>query len=97
MESGARRAKICLISTTWGRKTTFSDIIPNCYSLLKLGRNLKTAHRRAEQIENLTFVGLCSIHVGIFYLEHVKIIWGHSVHFSINWALSQKWLIVERN
>ena len=53
--------------------------------LRKLGRNLKT-HRRAKQIENLALVGLpvCSIHVGIFDLEHVKGIWGHLVHFPKN-------------
>ncbi len=37
------------------------------------------------------------MHVGIFDLEHVKVIWGHSVHFSENWAVTQQLLIVERN
>ena len=37
------------------------------------------------------------MHVGIFDLEHVKVIWGHLVHFSENWAVTQKRLIVERN
>ncbi len=37
------------------------------------------------------------ITVGIFDLEYVKVIWGHSVHFSENWAVTQKRLIVERN
>ena len=89
------------------------------------------AHRRAKQIENLALVGVCSIHVRIFDLEHVKVIWGHSVlffgnlglggvcsmhvvifdlehvkviwgffflvHFSVDWAVTQKWLTVERN
>ena len=35
------------------------------------------------------------MHVGIFDLEHVKVIWGHSVHFSENWVVTQKRLIVE--
>ena len=52
------------------------------------------AHRGAKQIENLALVGVCSLHVGIFDLEHVKVIWGHSVHFSGNWAVTQKRLIV---
>ncbi len=37
------------------------------------------------------------MHVGIFDLEHVKVIWGHSVHFSENCTVTQKRLIVERN
>ena len=41
--------------------------------------------------------GVCSMHVGIFDLEHVKVIWGHSVHFSENWAITQNRLNVERN
>ncbi len=48
-----------------------------------------------ELNENLTLGGVCNMHVGIFYLEHVKVIWGHSVHFSKNWAVTQKRLIVE--
>ncbi len=35
------------------------------------------------------------MHVGVFDLELV--IWAHSVHFSENWAVTQKRLIVERN
>ena len=54
-------------------------------------------HRRVKQIENLALVGVCNMHVGILNLEHVKVIWGHSVHFSENWAVTQKRLIVERN
>ena len=55
------------------------------------------AHCRAKQIENLALVGVCSAHVGIFDLEHVKIIWGHSVHFSENWSVTKKRLSVVRN
>ncbi len=40
--------------------------------------------------------GACSIHVGVFDLEHVKVIWGHSVQFSETWAVTQNRLIVER-
>ena len=70
---------------------TFSVIIPKGYSRFrKLGRNSKMAHRRVKQIENLAAPGVCSMDVGIFYLEHVKLIWGHLVHFSENWAVSQK-------
>ncbi len=47
--------------------------------------------------ENLGPGGACSMHVGIFDLEHVKVIWGHSVHFSENWPITQKQVIVERN
>ncbi len=36
------------------------------------------------------------MHVGVFDLEHVKVIWGHSVHFSEKWAVAQKRLIGER-
>ncbi len=36
--------------------------------------------------------------MGIFHLEHVKVILGHSMHFSVNWSvLTQRWLIVEWN
>ncbi len=35
------------------------------------------------------------MHIGIFDLEHVKVILGHAVHFSQNWAITRKWLIVE--
>ncbi len=31
--------------------------------------------------------GVCSMHGGMFYLQHVKVIWGYSVHFSENWAI----------
>ncbi len=34
------------------------------------------------------------MHVCSFDLEHVKVIWGHSVHFSENWVATQKRLIV---
>ncbi len=37
------------------------------------------------------------MHVGIFDLGHVKVIWGHLVHFSENLPVTQKWLVVERN
>ncbi len=30
----------------------------------------------------MEFPGVCSMHGGIFDLEHVKVIWGHSVHYS---------------
>ncbi len=26
--------------------------------------------------------GVCTMHLGVFDLEHVKVIWGHSGHFS---------------
>ena len=94
MEAGARRAKITLIS---GVDRQLFQMIRNGYSLRKLGRNSKVAHHRAKQIENLTLVGVCSIHVGIFDLVHVEVIWGHSVHFSRNWAVTQKRLIVVRS
>ncbi len=35
------------------------------------------------------------MHVGIFDLEHVKVIWSHSVHFSEDWVITEKQLIVE--
>ncbi len=35
--------------------------------------------------------------VGIFDLEHVMVIWGHSVHFSENWVISHERLIIERS
>ena len=56
-----------------------------------LGRNSKTAHHRAKQFDNVALVGVCSMPVGNFDLEHVKVIWIHSVHFSKNWAVTQKW------
>ncbi len=31
--------------------------------------------------ENLGLGGVCSMYVS-FYLEHDKVVWGHSVHFS---------------
>ncbi len=34
--------------------------------------------------------GVCSMHVGIFDLELVKVIWSHSVHFCKNWAVTKK-------
>ena len=30
------------------------------------------------------------MHVGIFYFDHVKVIWGHSVHCSKNWAVRER-------
>ncbi len=36
------------------------------------------------------------MHVGIFHLEHVKVL-GHSVHFSKKWVVPQECLIVDRN
>ncbi len=36
------------------------------------------------------------MHVGIFDLEHVKVISGHLVHFSENWGVTQKRLVVEQ-
>ena len=32
-----------------------------------------------------------------FDIECVRSFWGHSVNFSQNWTVTQKWLIVERN
>ena len=58
--------------------------------------NSKTAHRRAKRTKIWALRGACNMHV-FFYLEHVNVIWGHSVHFSKNWAITQKWLVVERN
>ncbi len=37
------------------------------------------------------------MHVSIFDFKHVKVIWGHSVHFSKNWAVTPKRLIVGQN
>ncbi len=42
-------------------------------------------------------VYICSMDVGIIDLEHVKIIWGHSVHFSKNWAVTQKQRNIKQN
>ena len=39
----------------------------------------------------------CNMHVGIFELEPVKVIWGHSVHLSEKLGRNSKQLIVERN
>ena len=43
------------------------------------------AHRRVKRTKiwasKIWSLELCSLHVGIFDLEHVKVIWGHSVHF----------------
>ena len=36
------------------------------------------------------------MHVCIFDLEQVKVIWGHSVHFSKNRAVTQKRLVVDK-
>ena len=38
--------------------------------------------------KNLGLGGVCSMRVGIFDLEHVKVIWGHSLHFPENWAVN---------
>ena len=62
---------------------------------LKIGPLLKMAHRRVK-LTKILASGVCSMNVGID-LEHVKVIWGHSVHFSKNWAVTQKWLIIEGN
>ncbi len=56
----------------------------------------KMAHRRTKRTKIWASGGVCSMHVGIFDLEHVKISWGDSVLFSKNWAVTQKRLIVER-
>ena len=32
--------------------------------------------------------------IGIFYLEHAKVIWGPSVYFSEKRGITQKWLIL---
>ncbi len=78
--------------TYQGRLGSFSALC-----LPKWG-NSKTAHRRAKwTIIWASGVQNCSMHVGIFDLEHVKVIWGHPVQFSENWAVTQKWLIIEHN
>ena len=41
--------------------------------------------------------GVCYMHVGIFDLEHVKVILDHLVHFSKSWAVTQKRLIIDQN
>ncbi len=41
--------------------------------------------------------GVWSMYVGIFDLEHVKVIWSQSEHFSENWAVTQDRFIVEQN
>ncbi len=45
--------------------------------------------------KKLGLEGVCKMHVGVFDLEHVKVIWDHLVHFSENWAVTHKRLIVE--
>ena len=56
----------------------------------KKGRNSKTGYRRVKQDENVGLGSVCITHGGIFYLEHVKIIWGHSVHFSKHLTVTEK-------
>ena len=48
----------------------------------KISISLKTTHRRAKRTKIWVFL---------------KVIWGHSVHFSENWPETQKRLIVEQN
>ena len=45
--------------------------------------------------ENLGLFGVCGIRMGTFDPEHVKVISGHSVHFSPNWAITWKWFTVK--
>ncbi len=62
----------------------------------KLGRNLKAAHHRAKHMKIWALV--CSMHVGIF--DQAWTCQSHLRSFSAlteNWAVTQKWLIVERN
>ena len=54
-------------------------------------------HRNAKRMKIWANGGVCNMHVGIFDLELVKVIWGHLVHFSENWAVTQKRLVLERN
>ncbi len=35
--------------------------------------------------------------IGVFDLEHVKVIWDYSVHFSKNLAVTQKRFVIEQN
>ena len=63
------------VEVIWGHSMHFSK---------RKMSNLKTAHHRAKH-KNLGLGGgggvyMCSMH-GITDLEHVKVIWGHSLHF----------------
>ncbi len=48
----------------------------------KLGRNSKTANRTAKRTKLWALGGGYVECMFDFDLEHVKVIWGHSVHFS---------------
>ncbi len=63
----------------------------------KLARNSKNGSSYSETDENLGLGRVYTMNVDIFAVERVKVIWGHSVHFSESWAVSQIRLIVERN
>ncbi len=74
-----------------------SVVVIRC-TFWKKGCNSKTAHRRTKRTKIwASVVRVRSMHVGIFYVENVKVIWGYSMHCSENWKKSQERLIVERN
>ncbi len=50
--------------------------------------DLQNGSSRSKTDKNLGLGGVCSMRVGIFDLEHVKVIWGHSLYFSENWAVN---------
>ncbi len=64
------------------------DVIWGSFGALfpKLGHNSKTAYCRAKRTKNLDLLGLGSMYFGIFDLVQVKVIWGHSMHFSQKWG-----------
>ena len=58
---------------------------------------LEMAHRGAKRMK-IWAPGMHVIFIWILLtLNMSRLFWGHSVHFSQNWALTEKWLIVERN
>ena len=62
-------------------------------TFLKLGCNLKTAHRRMKRMKIWVTNGhIICMNIGTFDLKRVKAFWGHSVHFSQHWSVTQKWL-----
>ncbi len=66
---------------------SFGALFPKLYCSLKM------AHRRVKH-ENLVSENLCSMHMGTLDVDIVKVIWGHSVHFSQHWAVSRRRLII---
>ena len=67
------------------------------FTFLTKGDNSKTAHRRAKRIK-LWASGVYVVCVWVLLtLDMSSSFWGHLAHFSKNWAITRKWLIVERN